>query len=71
MVPCDMNPCPSCGQPFDESTAQYNDSGQLVCIRCKTTEDVAIGDNRAADTILGMAGGGLALASVSICFNPC
>ena len=65
-----MNSCPSCGGEFDPGTAQYNDSGVLVCVRCKSSEDVAIGDHRAADTILGMAGGGLALASVSVCFNP-
>ncbi len=70
LLPFPMIQCTGCTEQVDPNLASYSDAGELVCTRCKASEEVALGDRRASDAILGIAGGGACLALVSICFNP-
>ena len=65
-----MQPCTRCGTAIDPSTAHYSETGDLVCVACKSFEDVDSADHRAAMSFLGAAGGGMMVGIISICFNP-
>ena len=66
-----MVPCVRCGDFVDPNAATYNNDGELVCRGCDAREVIDLGEERAAHAPLSTALGALALACVSILFNPC
>lgn len=64
-------PCTRCGDFIDPSAATYNNDGELVCKACDARDQINEGDNRAALSALGLAGGAFTLSVVSVVFNPC
>ena len=64
-------PCTRCGDFIDPNAATYNNDGELVCRACDARDQINEGDNRAAMSALGLAGGAFTLSVVSVVFNPC
>jgi hypothetical protein len=62
-------PCARCGDFVSEGAA-YSDEGELVCGACEVRDQLSAGEGRAAQGIVSMAFGALALAVVSLFFNP-
>mgnify|MGYP000923064778 CR=1 FL=1 len=64
-------PCTRCGDFIDPNAATYNNDGELVCKACDSRDQINEGDNRAANSAIGIAAGAFTLSVVSVVFNPC
>lgn len=63
--------CTRCGDFVARDNATYSPDGDLVCRACEAVAAIDEGDNRAAKTVLGTAGGAFFLGLLSLVFNPC
>lgn len=64
-------PCRTCGAPVDPARAQYDDRGELVCARCAAGDAIAVGESRAAGSILSGGVGSLVFGLTGwLCLNP-
>lgn len=61
--------CARCGD-FVGADAAYSDEGDVVCASCEARGELSAGADRAAAGLVSMALGALALASISVVFNP-